>query len=138
MEQENEENIDWSTHVFRLESPCGRVYVVPLLAVRDDYVDFLVKEDGLTPEQAMGQVSLSDVKCWFQEQFNWDDVDAMGQCIKQPTAAQIQYALDTVRRHAHPSNLSKFEERAELVAARDARQLDQAAPKVSSAPPRRM
>lgn len=131
------DSVDWSTHAFRMDSPCGRVYLVSMEAVRQDYVDFLVQEDHLDPEQARNQASFSDVHSWFLEQFNWDDIDRLGECIQQASPKDIARALDRERRSEHPSNVAHFEERPELVAKVQAEDLDVAMPSAPTKPARR-
>lgn len=130
---------DPTTCSFRIASPCGRVFRVPWLNVREDYLRFLRKEDGLTRTQALAQMAPDDVTAWFYEQFDWSDVDRMGVIAQPANAAQVREALNLMRSSQQPSDRAVLEPDGPLVAAQRAKRLDKAlpaAPAVRSRRPR--
>lgn len=85
---------------FRVPSPCGRVWFVPLEAVAADYADFLVQNDGLSPEDARRQVERCPefLPTWFAEQCcHWVDVERMGRLEVKSTLFKTKAALDRRR-----------------------------------------
>ena len=123
--------------VFRISSRCGRIYELPLKKVQDDYVDYLVREDKITPEQAIQNIDKDDLRSWFMEQFNWDDVDKYATVVKKPSAQQIEEALNEMRRSSYASDNAELMISPQLVADYDAAQLNQSTPSPSSKPSRR-
>lgn len=124
--------------VFRISSPCGRIYELPLKKVEEDYINYLVEADKVTPEEALREMTKDDVYSWFMEQFNWDDVDTYATLVQEASPKQIQEALDLLRRSAHAPNKSKLMVSPELVAEFEAANLSQATPtpKLKSRRPR--
>jgi hypothetical protein len=84
-------------HTYRVQSPCGRVWDVPMRCVMNDYVRFLVDNDGVTRQQALADMEVQWVESWFHEQYDWQDVERDGKLVQQPTANQIKQALDLMR-----------------------------------------
>jgi hypothetical protein len=123
--------------VFKISSPCGRVYELPLKKVQDDYVAYLVEADKISPFQAMQEMSKDDVHSWFMEQFNWDDVDRYATLVKEPSAKQIQAALDAMRNGTYAPDNAKLQISPKLAADFEAAQLSQSTPPSSSKPSRR-
>ena len=111
--------------VFRVKSPCGRAYEVPMLKVRDDYVQFLMDQDGLSRKEALQKFEFSDLESWFYEQFNWDDIERHGKLIKNPSPKQIKEALDHMR-NGSPSNDCMLVAQPEVLAQKRAKKLDRA------------
>jgi hypothetical protein len=84
-------------HCYRVESPCGRAWDVPMRRVMNDYIAFLIENDGVTRRQALETMDASQVESWFHEQYEWQDVERDGRLVQQPTAQQIIDALDVAR-----------------------------------------
>lgn len=85
---------------FRVPSPCGRVWFVPLSAVAADYAEFLMEADGLSREDAQRQVEGSPefLPTWFAEQCNtWGDVERLGRLEVKSTLFKTKAALDRRR-----------------------------------------
>lgn len=114
--------------VFRISSPCGRIYELPLKKVEEDYIDYLVEADKITPEEASKDMTKDNIYSWFMEQFNWDDVDRYATLVQEASPKQIQEALDLLRRSSHPPNKSKLMVSPALVADFDAANLNQSTP----------
>lgn len=93
LEKDRGKDLDFATHGFRIQSPCGRTYVVALEAVRDDYAHFISKTDKVSYEKALEGVSSSDVESWFHDQFTWEDVERLGECVARPAHTPEQIAL---------------------------------------------
>lgn len=93
---------------FRIQSPCGRAYEVPLDQVAEDYVRFLVDADGISRTEALGRVTQDAVESWFREQFSWGDVERYGRKTKDASRAQVIAALDQVRRGSSVSGVSRL------------------------------
>ena len=108
MTKSSASHVDPATQTFRVASPCGRVYEVPWSQVREDYLAYLIKEDGLSREQALARVTRGDVDSWFYEQFDWSDVERYGTCVQQADAAQIRAALNAVRADTSPGNCTRL------------------------------
>ena len=121
------EHEDFSVMAFVIDSPCGRTFRVPFEAVQEDYVDFLVRNDGLSRKEALGRCTFSDLKSWFYEQFSWAEVDSVGECIGQPTPAQIQAALNRAR-GGFDSGLCTLVVRDDLIAQKKGARLEEALP----------
>lgn len=104
---------------FESKSPCGRVYFVPIAAVRTDYATFLSQQDGISMDRAYAKADENKdfLETWFCEQFNWDDMSKVGTLIKQPTEKEVVTALDFLRGYAGggPSSDYKRVERAPAV-----------------------
>jgi hypothetical protein len=85
---------------FLVRSPCGREWFVPLEAVGRDYAEFLVENDGLSPEEAARQSNevRSFWPVWFAEQcYMWVDIDRLGRLVKTSTLFKTKKALDNRR-----------------------------------------
>lgn len=111
--------------VFRVNSPCGRAYEVPMIKVRDDYVQFLMDQDGLSRKEALQKFEFSDLESWFYEQFRWEEIERYGKLIKKPSQKQIKEALDHMR-DSSPSNNCMLVAQPEVLAAKRAQKLDRA------------
>lgn len=75
----------------RVIVPDGHTYLVGRPAVEDDYVQILL-QDGLSLGHATEKVRDMDhdTMCtWFNEQFNLEDVKAMGTRLTRPTYDQL-------------------------------------------------
>lgn len=126
------------TCAFRIVSPCGREYEVPMSKVRDDYAKFLVDNDGLSYEEAIAQMEPSYVFSWFYDQFDWSDVEHYGTCVKEASPAKIKEALDAMRSGSHPSTTATLREIPEEVAGLRAKKLEETLPKAKGAKSPRM
>lgn len=88
-------------HGFRVPSPCGREWFVPIEAVGHDYAEFLAQADGLSPDAAAAKAEENREwwPTWFAEQCNsWADIDRLG--ILSQSGAPIfktKKALDRLR-----------------------------------------
>ncbi len=80
-----------------VNSPCGRVWHVPILKVREDYARFLVDADGVTMEAAMEKSTPEFAGTWFAEQYIWAEVERDGVLVRDADAEQIKEALDFLR-----------------------------------------
>lgn len=121
---------------FRVTGGCGRVWEVPLKAVRRDYVRFLMEEDGVTQKEALAQATKEAVETWFHEQFDWSDIEQYGKMVKGASAAKIEEALNLLRgsfSQSHTKQLLIPEKLARLKARRLDEKLEPAAG-VSSKP----
>lgn len=86
---------------FQVTSPCGRVWFVPHEAVFNDYVAFLMEADKLSEDDAIEKAKEHcDIECWFNEQWQWDDIREYGRLIQQASQEDIQKALDSYQRQA--------------------------------------
>lgn len=93
---------------FRIESPCGRVWEVPIAAVREDYARYLVDADGITLDEAKARVEeWVSVSFWFYQQFDWDDVERCGKLVQEASAEQVRAALDRRRNSEDPANFAQ-------------------------------
>ena len=117
------DDADLTTHAFHIGSPCGRIFLLPMVSVRDDYADFLMKADHLSYEEALTNITPSAVEDWFFSQFDWDDIDRLGTCIHSPSPQQILDALNTVRREKSPGNSARMQPMPEKIAERRAEAL---------------
>lgn len=81
-------------------SPCGRVWHVPLLKVREDYARFLVEADGLSMEAAMEKSTPKFAPTWFAEQYIWTEVERDGVLAREADAAQVTAALNFLRNNS--------------------------------------
>lgn len=61
-----------------INSNCGRVWFLPYQKVEQDYINYLVDEDGLDCKEALTYVHGKDVSFWFYEQYIWSEVDRDG------------------------------------------------------------
>jgi len=61
-----------------------RVYHVPIKAVRADYIQFLVDNDGISRKQAAAQIDAEPrfLETWFVEQWSWSLVRKQGTLAK--------------------------------------------------------
>lgn len=82
---------------FTFKSACGRVFYVPWDKVKKDYEDSLMEMDGLSREEVRKNITPDDVTSWAYEQLDWDDVDRLGYCVKEASAADIRKALKMLR-----------------------------------------
>ena len=82
---------------FTFNSACGRVFYVPWDKVKEDYEDALMDMDGLSREEVRKNITPDDVTSWAYEQLDWDDVDRLGYCVKEASAADIRRALKKLR-----------------------------------------
>lgn len=114
------------THGFRVDSPCGRSYEVPLAKVRDDYARFLMENDGVTRAEALEKCDRDTLETWFCEQFDWSDVERYGRVVKNPSARQIKEALDLMRASDVVSSVAKVVALPEKVAQQKGRRLEKA------------
>ena len=123
---------------FRIASPCGRTYEVPLTKVRDDYAKYLMESDGITRAQALAQCDRETLETWFMEQFDWSDVERYGRVVKNPSPRQIREALDLMRGNDSPGNFADLKVFPEKVAEQRSLHLDKTlAPSTPSASPRK-
>lgn len=111
--------------VFRVKSPCGRAYEVPMIKVRDDYVQFLMDADNLSRKEALQRFEFRDLESWFYEQFRWEEIERYGKLVKNPSPKQIKEALDHMR-NGSPSNDCMLVAQPEVLAQKRAKKLDRA------------
>jgi len=79
---------------YLVRGACGREWFVPLERVRDDYADFLMTADKLTPEDAMTKADENRDfwHTWFFEQcYEWSDIERLGRLVKTSSLAQSQW-----------------------------------------------
>lgn len=95
---------------FECKASCGRTYFISLEAVRQDYAAFLREQDGLTEEESLKEAdeNADFLETWFCEQFNWDDIAAMGELIAMPTDEEIVKALNFLRSYAGGGPSSEY------------------------------
>lgn len=119
MPNDRTKDFPWQDYAIQIQSPCGRVFSIPMEKVRQDYGEFRSQEDGvLTPEEALEGVNMSDVRSWFMTQFTWDDVDRLGVCEREASDEDIRAALDVVRQRNHPQNRAAVMLREDWIANR--------------------
>lgn len=85
---------------FRVTSPCGRVWFVPLDAVGQDYADFLKDADALSPEAARRKAEQNKAfwPTWFAEQCTlWVDIERLGTLVYRPAEPKTLAALNRRR-----------------------------------------
>lgn len=87
---------------FVVRSSCGRTWEIQASQVRDDYADFLKREDGLSEDAAKAQADADPnfLETWFCEQWSWQDVETFGTLVKEASAQEVKSALDYFRNNA--------------------------------------
>ena len=81
-----------------------------------DYVKDQMENMDLSRKEALEYCTPGNVVDWFHQIYNWDDVEAQGKLIGQPTPEQIIGALDQVRRSQRAPEVSTEEPDATQVA----------------------
>jgi hypothetical protein len=78
----------------RIDAGNGIVWLVSRQAIEDDYATFLMGADKITLGHATEKVRSVDVEFWFNEQFDWSDVQRLGVQITRPTYEMLLAGVD--------------------------------------------
>ena len=72
----------------------GHTYIVTRKAIEKDYASFLIVQDcHVTPGVAMERARSEDLRFWFDEQYDVDDVRAQGHVVTEPSYEDMQKML---------------------------------------------
>ena len=82
----------WNALVVKLGT--GYTYLLPRRAIEKDYADFLIEQERFTTRGiAQERARAEDMRVWFNDQYDVDDVRAQGHVITEPTYEEMQQML---------------------------------------------
>lgn len=76
---------------FRIKSPCGMTFEMPVSAIWDDFKELIKVSEGVDDLEAEKIVERRKVeepdfwKQWFNEQFAWADIERLAKIVVRPS-----------------------------------------------------